>query len=359
MPRSSYEAPSTTDVSVVVPVFNVEPFLSRCIESLLNQDFTDFEVILVDDGSTDGCPRICDAFAALDPRIRVVHQLNRGLSGARNTGLAAAGGEYVCFLDGDDWADSTMISSLVEAAQTHAADIVVAGFHLDTVDASEALTHTLRVRPSLELVGPGRGCQQASTTTINLLGYAWNKLYRKSLITDRGIRFTEGLSLIEDAVFNGVACRESARVLLLDQAHVHYMQRPRTTLVNRYYDDFVQMRFRAIAEMSSVLTHWGVPTSTVQAITTQLRLEAVYAAITSIPVKASSSRARLSAIKAILRDADVRSTFDSAGRAGGIPARYRGFALLLSAAPAWAVAPILTSRRNTRRGRSNDGGGRE
>lgn len=89
-------------ISVIVPVYKVEPYLHRCVDSILNQTFTDFELILVDDGSPDNCPEICDSFAEQDVRIRVIHQNNAGLSAARNTGINAAQGRYVCFVDSDD-----------------------------------------------------------------------------------------------------------------------------------------------------------------------------------------------------------------------------------------------------------------
>lgn len=93
---------STPKISCIVPVYNVEKYLRRCVDSILAQTFTDFELILVDDGSPDGCPAICDEYAEKDSRVRVIHQENKGVSAARNAGLDMARGEYVCFVDGDD-----------------------------------------------------------------------------------------------------------------------------------------------------------------------------------------------------------------------------------------------------------------
>ena len=96
-------------ISVIVPVYNVEKYLKRCVDSILNQTYTDFELLLVDDGSTDGGPQICDDYAARDPRVRVIHKTNGGLISARNEGIHAARGSYVCILDGDDWALENML----------------------------------------------------------------------------------------------------------------------------------------------------------------------------------------------------------------------------------------------------------
>ena len=108
---------SRKTISIIVPVYKTERFLSACIASILAQTFTDFELILVDDGSPDGCPALCDAAAAKDSRIRVIHQKNRGLSGARNAGLDAAEGEYLGFVDSDDWVSPHYLEWMTEAMQ--------------------------------------------------------------------------------------------------------------------------------------------------------------------------------------------------------------------------------------------------
>ena len=96
-------------ISVIVPVYKVEKYLRHCVDSILAQTYTDFELLLVDDGSPDGCPQICDEYARIDPRVRVIHKPNGGLISARNAGILAAEGDYVCIVDGDDWALETML----------------------------------------------------------------------------------------------------------------------------------------------------------------------------------------------------------------------------------------------------------
>ena len=105
-------------VSVIVPVYKVEFFLRRCVESILKQTYQNMEIILVDDGSPDRCPQICDSFCRKDTRIRVIHKKNGGLSDARNVGIEAAKGEYLCFVDSDDYIQSTMLEHLVKAVDS-------------------------------------------------------------------------------------------------------------------------------------------------------------------------------------------------------------------------------------------------
>lgn len=110
-------------LSVIVPVYKVEPYLHRCIDSIRNQTYKNLQIILVDDGSPDNCGKICDEYAELDARIIVVHQKNRGLSGARNMGLRYAKGEYVAFVDSDDWISSDMYQTLVNLVELNDLDM--------------------------------------------------------------------------------------------------------------------------------------------------------------------------------------------------------------------------------------------
>lgn len=114
-------------ISVIVPVYNVEKYICRCIDSVLAQTFPDFELILVDDGSADSCPRICDEYAARDKRIRVIHQDNCGVSAARNTGIETSSGEYITFIDSDDYIDSAFFLNAVRTIHEKKADVYLAG----------------------------------------------------------------------------------------------------------------------------------------------------------------------------------------------------------------------------------------
>ncbi len=113
-----------TKVSVIVPVYNVKQYIDQCLDSLLHQDYADYEVILVDDGSTDGSGTICDAVAGTNDNVKVIHQENQGLSAARNSGTAVATGEYVAYVDSDDWVAENYISYQMKLALAYDADIV-------------------------------------------------------------------------------------------------------------------------------------------------------------------------------------------------------------------------------------------
>ena len=115
------------ELSVIVPVYKVEKYLSKCIDSILAQTFTDFELILIDDGSPDRCGEICDEYAAKDSRIIVIHQQNKGVSAARNAGLEIAKGKYIGFVDSDDWIEPEMYQILIATANETASELVICG----------------------------------------------------------------------------------------------------------------------------------------------------------------------------------------------------------------------------------------
>ena len=115
-------------VSVIVPIYKVEPYLRRCLDSIVKQTYTNLEIILVDDGSPDGCPQICDEYAARDKRIVVIHKDNGGLSDARNAGLDICKGEYISFIDSDDWVANIYIEAMLKATITNNAEIFNEGY---------------------------------------------------------------------------------------------------------------------------------------------------------------------------------------------------------------------------------------
>jgi len=170
-------------ISVIVPVYKVEDLLPRCVDSILRQSYTALEIILVDDGSPDRCPEICDDFAARDPRVRVIHQHNAGLSAARNSGLDIARGAYVTFVDSDDWIHDDFIKHLVSASERHPLATVCGAF-VRAVDESAVTGYT----PG-EFVLTVPEALSAMNTQVRLMT-AWGKLYPISLFDT--IRFPVG-----------------------------------------------------------------------------------------------------------------------------------------------------------------------
>lgn len=180
----------TVSISIIVPVYQAEKSLARCVDSILNQSFRDFELILVDDGSTDKCPKLCEEYAAADSRVRVIHKKNGGLSSARNAGLDVAVGRYVGFVDSDDYVSDDMYQKLYEAIEENQADVAVCncfqvdgeGRRLEGKRYNYRLDKgTLSGREILKKIG-----ETGSAVYVVM----WNKLYKRELFD--GLRFDEG-----------------------------------------------------------------------------------------------------------------------------------------------------------------------
>ena len=180
-------------ITVVVSVYNVEEYLDRCIQSLLQQTFRDFELILVDDGSPDRCPGMCDEWAKKDPRISAFHKANGGLSSARNLGIEHAKGEYIIFPDPDDWVEPDYLEKLLALKNEYNADLSICSDHLECQENGfkEETVLLNRDEALRELMKPKGFC-----------GYAWNKLYSMDVILKNDLRFDEELGAVQDLHFN-------------------------------------------------------------------------------------------------------------------------------------------------------------
>lgn len=184
-------------ITVVVPIYNLEQLLPRCMNSLFSQTTQDFEIILVDDGSTDCSGALCDEYVATHPGIvRCIHKTNGGLSSARNAGMNAAKGDYVIFPDPDDWVEPDYLEQLsILQAQYHA-DLACTGHYIDydTKSISENTNQSLRIMS-------GREAQSALLIPPRMNGFAWNKLYRLDIIQENNLQFLDDIGTTEDLDF--------------------------------------------------------------------------------------------------------------------------------------------------------------
>lgn len=209
---------TTPLISVIVPVYRVEKYLERCVKSILSQTYKNLEVILVDDGSPDQCPAICDACAEKDARVKVIHQENKGLSGARNAGIDAASGEYLAFVDSDDYVSPHFIEELYQLLQDTGCAIGQCRFSYvkgdGLVEEGDSAFCIYRGESLMEqLYGP----EEKATCFV----VAWNKLYRAELFKKTGIRYPEG-RIHEDEATTYRLFHEAKKLAFLDRALYGY-----------------------------------------------------------------------------------------------------------------------------------------
>jgi len=212
------------DISVIVPVYNVEKYLEKCIDSILSQTFKNFEVILVDDGSMDRCGIICDNYEKLDNRVKVIHKTNGGLSSARNSGLEIASGEYVVFIDSDDWIDKNMYQELYNEAKKNNADIVQCKF-MKAYDENVSICHDKY--KNIAVIGNLDALNNLYNDKCTETVVTWNKLYRRHLFND--ITFPNG-KLHEDEFTTYKLLYKSNKVVLVDQEFYYYRQTPNSIM---------------------------------------------------------------------------------------------------------------------------------
>jgi len=182
-------------VSLIIPVYNAEKTLDRCIESIQSQTFTDWEIILIDDGSQDKSADICDKYAISDTRIHVFHQKNGGVSSARNTGIRTAKGQYLMFIDSDDTIEVTFLADYIAAIQSMKADVVVGGYTLIDKNEKKSVYY-----PSPKKVFHNEIWEEICKDS-KPFGYMWNKIFKRDIITQYQLTLREDMYSQEDLDF--------------------------------------------------------------------------------------------------------------------------------------------------------------
>lgn len=219
-------------VSIIVPIYKVEPYLRRCLDSIVNQTYTNLEVILVDDGSPDNCPQICDEYAVKDRRIVVIHKKNGGLSDARNAGLDICKGEYVSFVDSDDWVDEKYIEILLDLVIKENADIAI-GENIQTKQVVQkqnikSITKTYSHKEAL-----------FHLFSQNHLAFivSWGKIYKRNLFST--LRFPIG-KFHEDEFTTYLLFNKSKKISYTSIILYFYFQRPNSIMGNQHPHDLLE-----------------------------------------------------------------------------------------------------------------------
>lgn len=207
-------------ISIIIPVYNVEKYLHRCVDSVLNQTYKNIEVILVDDGSPDGSPAICDEYEQKDSRVKVLHKQNGGLSSARNAGMAIATGEYIGFVDSDDWIEPSMYQVCYDLIEQNKADMAKVGRCISTGENNKTSNSST---PKIEIYTDKEILQYYMTTTTTTTGsYAvWRSVYRADILY--GLTFRDG-KINEDIDFNFKAYSKCKKIVVTSQELYYYYQ---------------------------------------------------------------------------------------------------------------------------------------
>lgn len=229
-------------VTIIVPVYNSEMYLSRCLESLVVQELKDIEIVLVDDGSTDKSGKICDFYAQNDHRIQVIHDTNHGPSHARNRGLEIARGDYICFVDSDDTIDSLMLEEMYKIANEpdEGADVVVCNFMSNSIGDFRIVDCGLKE----EYVGneniKNEILKRYFDKTETGLASVCNKIYRKCILKRCNIRFDEELGRAEDYFFNFSVFKNAICVRSTKEAYYKYYQDNQNSIMHTFKENWYE-----------------------------------------------------------------------------------------------------------------------
>lgn len=243
-------------VSVIVPVYKVEQVVKNCIESILSQTFTDFELILVDDGSPDNSGRICDEYAQKDDRVIVIHKENGGVSSARNVGIDKAKGKYICFVDSDDYVSKDYLKTLIDIKEKYN-DVDNIWCYFKTVDK-------YREKIDCKEVSSEPNIEKYTVKDIMTLHEKWLdagpvcKLYISDIIKENNLKFEESLSLGEDLIFNFVYLDYTNKnIIVINNELYFYLQNNENSLSKKYYQDMFEIYKKINSVMYQYLNKWN------------------------------------------------------------------------------------------------------
>lgn len=244
-------------ISVIMPVYKVEQYVGKAIESILNQTFKDFEFLIVDDGTPDRSGEICDAYALKDSRIQVIHKENGGAPSARNMAIDIAKGKYFYFLDSDDWAETTMLQDMYDLAEKHQAQLVVSGFYIDTY-YSDTEYMTIDYIPQEAIFQTKEAFRKDAYKLFdkNMLYPPWNKLYLASTIREKKLYFPK--TLWDDFPFNLSFIRDVERVAVTSKQYYHFLRARAESETAKYIPTMYEKREEEHGWMLELYGYWGV-----------------------------------------------------------------------------------------------------
>lgn len=248
-------------ISVIMPVYNVKDYLEKSVTSIIDQSFTDFELFLVDDGSSDGSEKLCDDLASKDKRIIVIHQNNQGAHNARNNALKNAKGKYVCFFDSDDYIDKNMLSDLYNLAEKYNSELVISGFYIRTYYSDDKFI-TLEYVPNIEssIVNFDNAkdfrLNAYKNFDINMFYSPWNKLYKLSYLRDNNITFP--ITYRDDFPFVLSVIKDINNVTFTKNMYYNFIRKRSESETQKYVANLYDKREEEHRQMIDLYTYWGL-----------------------------------------------------------------------------------------------------
>lgn len=250
----------TLKISIIVPVYNAEKYLDRCMESIYAQTLTEYEIILVNDGSKDNSLSLCQKYAQKDARIKVIDKENGGAGSARNAGIEVANGEYLAFPDADDWFEKEMYQELYDLAKSGDYDIVFSGVNYYQQGKNGEMCYSRSANCKSLYYTTQKECREnvmkLFPTTI-IFDSPCNKLYKRSLVQKHKVCFRD-LRRCQDAVFNLDVYDKANRLLAVDKAYYNYMENTQADVWRKFPRNYIDINIFYYTHLKKLMTDWGV-----------------------------------------------------------------------------------------------------
>ena len=296
-----------------MPVYKVEEYVGKSIESIQAQTYQNWELYAVDDGSPDNSGAVCEEYAAKDNRIKVLHKENGGAPSARNMAIDLADGDYFYFMDSDDWTEPTMLEDMVNLAQKHNAQLVVAGYYIDTYYNDEEKFTQEQVVPSVAFESQLQFRQNAHKLfDQNLLYTPWNKLFEAKYIRENKLYFPN--TFWDDFPFNLSVVRNVERVVVTDGKYYHFIRKRAESETAKYRSDMYEKREEENGWMTELYQYWGVTSPEIEEFIARRYIERVIGCIENVTNKNCSLTAaeKKAEIKKMISSATARNALAKA-----------------------------------------------
>lgn len=309
-------------VSIIVPIYNIERYLSRCLESLLTQTLTEIEIIVINDGSTDLSLDILEKYAEQDERIKIINKTNGGVSSARNAGITAARGEYIGFVDPDDWVAVDMYRSMFNIANEEKADIVMCTYLREFGSHSKAKNFNLpekviynneEIKTTImrRLIGPLEN-EMANPELLDAWGTVWSKLYRTDLLRKNDLRFIDlqEIGTNEDSLFNIEASYYANRFAFINKPFYHYWRENSNSLTSNYKPNLMSQWFNLYNRITTFLEEKKLPTEYKLALNNRICLNTMGLGLNTISLdNKANAFMKAKKIDTILKNEKIRKSF--------------------------------------------------
>lgn len=271
-------------VSIIMPVYKVEDYVGKSIESIQAQTYSNWELYAVDDGSPDNSGAVCEEYAAKDPRIKVLHKENGGAPSARNMAIDLADGDYFYFMDSDDWTEPTMLEDMVTLAEKHDSQLVVAGYYIDTYYNDEEKFTQEQVVPAIAFESQRHFRENAHKLfDQNLLYTPWNKLFEAKYIRENELYFPN--TFWDDFPFNLSVVRDVERVVVTDGKYYHFIRKRAESETAKYRSDMYDKREEEHGWMTELYQYWDVTSPEIEEFIARRYIERVIGCIENVTNK--------------------------------------------------------------------------